>query len=74
MPEAPMMKEMKQDRVALDRAPSLRSYDDDGRLHIRVTNLSKANVCPYYGAEVSESEKHGLDPQKIYYLLRCLSR
>lgn len=65
-----MMKEMKQDRVALDRAPSLRSYDDDGRLHLRVTNLSKANVCPYYGHEISESEKHGLDPQKIYYLLR----
>ena len=55
--------------LALDRA-SVRSYDGDGRLHIKLAHISKANVCPYKGSEIPNSEKLGLEPNKIYYLLR----
>jgi uncharacterized protein len=57
------------DRIALDRE-SVRSYDVDGRLHISLANISKATVNPYYGFEIPGSEQAGLDPRKVYYLLR----
>jgi uncharacterized protein len=57
------------DRIALDRE-SVRSYDQDGRLHITLANISKAIVNPYYGFEIPGSEEAGLDPRKVYYLLR----
>ena len=49
---------------------SARSYDQDGRLHVAVSNISKAAVNPYYGREIPDFEKLGLQPEKIYYLLR----
>lgn len=55
-------------RLALDK--SLRHYDADGRLHVERTNISKAMVSPYLGSEIPECETLGLDPQKIYMLLR----
>lgn len=55
--------------IAFDRA-SVRRKDDDGHLHIEVANISKANVCPYNGSEIPESEKLGLDPNRVYLLLR----
>ncbi len=55
-------------RLAYDR--SLRHVDTDGRLHIEMTPISKANVCPYYGREIPGSEILGLDPDKLYQLLR----
>ena len=58
------------DRLALDRASSVRSIDQDGRLHVSLTPISKANVCPYRGSEIPEAEALGLDPDKIYMLLR----
>jgi len=54
--------------IALDR--SVRRTDVDGRLHIELTNLSKANVCPYYGREIPGAAAFGLDPNKIYQLYR----
>lgn len=57
------------DRLALDRA-SVRSFDADGRLRVAATPISKANVCPYYGREIPGSEALGLDPDRVYYLLR----
>lgn len=57
------------DCVAMDRS-SIRSYDKDGRLHISLTNISKANVCPYYGHEIPKAKELGLDLQKRYKLLR----
>lgn len=54
---------------AFDRA-SDRRYDDDGRLHVRDSNLTKANICPYMGAEIPNYEKLGLDPNRKYMLLR----
>lgn len=55
--------------LAFDRA-TVRSFDNDGRLHIEVTPISKANVCPYYGREIPNSKALGLQPDKVYYLLR----
>lgn len=55
--------------LAMDE-DSVRDKDLDGRLHVRVTNISKANVCPYRGQEIPDSDKLGLDPEKIYQLLR----
>ncbi|MDU5552583.1 MAG: DUF2213 domain-containing protein [Citrobacter freundii] len=55
--------------LAFDRA-TVRSFDKDGRLHIELTPISKANVCPYYGREIPNSRSLGLQPDKVYYLLR----
>lgn len=57
------------DRLAFDKG-SVRSYDHDGRLHVKLTHITKANVCPYRGDEIPEAEKLGLDPGRIYMLLR----
>lgn len=55
--------------LAFDRA-TVRSFDKDGRLHIELTPISKANICPYYGREIPNSRSLGLQPDKVYYLLR----
>lgn len=57
------------DRIAFDKG-SVRSYDHDGRLLIKLTHITKANVCPYKGDEIPDAEKLGLDPGRIYMLLR----
>lgn len=58
-----------EDAMAFDR-DSVRRYDNDGRLHVEVTNISKANVCPYRGKEIPNNKALGLDPERIYELLR----
>jgi 8-oxo-dGTP pyrophosphatase MutT (NUDIX family)/biotin operon repressor len=55
--------------LAFDR-DSLRTYDQDGRLHVASAHISKANVCPYLGEEIPNHEELGLDPKKVYHLLR----
>lgn len=55
--------------LAIDRA-SVRTKDVDGRLHVELTPISKAMVCPYYGHEIPNSEKLGLDQNKVYQLFR----
>ena len=57
------------ERLAFDRA-SVRSFDGNGRLQVKVSNISKANVCPYFGREIPNYEALGLDPDKIYQLWR----
>lgn len=54
---------------AFDRA-SVRSYDADGKMHVEMTPISKANVCVYYGKEIPGWQELGLDPEKAYRLLR----
>lgn len=54
--------------IALDR--SVRSYDADGHLHVARTPISKANICPYVGSEIPDYEQLGLDPKKLYQMLR----
>ncbi|WP_210453533.1 DUF2213 domain-containing protein [Pantoea ananatis] len=57
------------ERLAFDRA-SVRSFDGNGRLQVTKSNISKANVCPYYGREIPNAEAMGLEPDKIYRLWR----
>jgi hypothetical protein len=59
----------KKDVIAFDFS-SVRSKDQDGRLKVELTNISKANVCPYYGYEIPDAEALGLDPNRIYKLYR----
>lgn len=55
--------------IAFDRA-SARRIDDDGRMHVAQSNISKAVINPYYGSEIPRFVELGLDPQKVYHLLR----
>lgn len=55
--------------VALD-SQSVRSIDKDGRLHVRMTPISKATINEYYGSEIAGCQKLGLKPTKKYKLLR----
>lgn len=55
--------------LAFDRA-SVRTIDENGRLQISRTNISKANVNAYYGREIPRSEELGLEPNKLYRLWR----
>ena len=60
----------KRDTLTFD-LKSARYYDADGRLHVTLSNISKANVCPYYGHEIPDPDgKLGLDPEKVYQLYR----
>lgn len=54
--------------IALDR--TARRFDADGRLHVERSHISKATVNPYYGKEIPGFEALGLQPDKIYRLLR----
>lgn len=54
--------------MALDR--SMRRKDADGHLFVEMSNISKANVCPYFGREIPNGKALGLDPNQIYQLYR----
>lgn len=49
---------------------SVRTTDRDGRLHVDLSHISKANICPYLGKEIPGWESLGLEPTKIYQLYR----
>lgn len=55
--------------LATDR--SVRSKDADGHLRVSTANISKANVCPYYGREIPGWRDLGLDPNRVYMLYRA---
>ncbi len=55
--------------LAFDRA-SVRTYDQEGRLHVAITHISKANVCPYRGDEIPGYEQLGLTAGRVYQLYR----
>lgn len=57
------------DCMAIDRM-TVRNTDVDGRMHIEVSPISKANVCPYYGKEIPGWQALGLEPDRIYKLYR----
>jgi hypothetical protein len=58
-------------RIAMDRGA--RSRDINGWLHVKDCRISKANVCPYMGKEIPDSEALGLKPDEVYYLYRDAS-
>lgn len=55
--------------VAFDKQ-TLRKFDVDGRMHVEGCNISKANVCPYFGREIPSYQQLGLDANRIYSLYR----
>jgi len=57
-------------RHALDRASSVRSYDQDGRLRVASAVLTRSCVSPYLGSEIPDYDVLGLNPQATYMLLR----
>lgn len=54
-------------QVAFDKAFTLRWHDEDGRLHVDRSNLTRVQVAPYKGSEVPGWRDLGLDPDKVYY-------
>lgn len=62
-------KECAHESIAFD-STSVRSMDKDGRLHVRMTPISKATINEYYGSEIVDGNKLGLEPGKKYKLLR----
>jgi hypothetical protein len=56
--------------LAYDRAGSVRLMDEDGRLRVAVTPISKAAVNRYFGREIPGAEALGLVPDQAYRLLR----
>ena len=64
------MKEMSQDRLAFDLASSRTIDPHSGHMHVAQTNISKATVNPYNGSEIPGADELGLDPNKVYNLLR----
>lgn len=56
--------------VAFDAAPSQRTTDENGFLHVGASHITKAAVNPYYGREVPGWQEAGLDPETVYYGLR----
>lgn len=55
-------------KLALDA--TMRTFDKDGRMHIARSHISKACVNPYYGREIPRFQALGLDPNRIYMMLR----
>jgi hypothetical protein len=49
---------------------SARTVDKFGRLFIAMSNISKATVNPYRGSEIPGCAALGLDPDRVYMLLR----
>lgn len=57
--------------LAFDKASeSVRRTDNFARLHVKSSPITKACVNPYYGREIPRAKELGLDPDKIYRLLR----
>lgn len=60
---------MNKNTVAFDKA-SARHTDENGHLIVDSTVITKAAVNPYYGKEIPNYEALGLDPEKVYNMLR----
>lgn len=58
-----------EDALAFDRG-TVRHKDVDGRLHIDISNISKAAINPYRGNEIPNWQGLGLDPARVYKLFR----
>lgn len=53
-------------QLAMDK----RTIDGFGRMSVSVSNISKAAVNPYRGSEIPNHGALGLDPDRVYMLLR----
>jgi len=61
--------DVERDALAFDRM-TMRKFDQDGRMHVERCNISKANVCPYFGREIPGAAALGLEPNRIYRMYR----
>lgn len=57
--------EMNRHDLAMDSA-SKRSIDQNGFMHVEISNITKESVDPYRGYEIPRAKAFGLDPDKIY--------
>lgn len=64
------MKRLVYDRAQVD---SVRTVDDNGYLHVGISNITKEQVAPYLGSEIPGFEKLGLKPDEIYSVYRPAS-
>lgn len=55
------------DKYSFDSA---RTVDNNGYMHVAVSNLTKEQVVPYLGNTIPGYKEMGLDPDKIYQLYR----
>lgn len=62
-------------KLVYDRSPvdSVRTVDDNGYLHVGISNITKEQVTPYLGSEIPGFEKLGLKPDEIYSVYRPAS-
>lgn len=62
-------------KLVYDRSPvdSVRTLDDNGYLHVGISNITKEQVAPYMGSEIPGFEKLGLKPDEIYNVYRPAS-
>lgn len=51
--------------LALDKG-SMRSVDENGFLHVKISPLTRVQVAPYYGKEIPGWQSLCLQPDKIY--------
>lgn len=58
-------KPMNRHDLAMDSA-SKRSIDQNGFMHVEISNITKESVDPYRGYEIPRSKEFGFDPDKIY--------
>lgn len=56
-----------QDKNIMDSA---RTIDNNGYMHVDVSNLTKEQVVPYLGNTIPGYKELGLDPDKIYQIYR----
>ena len=59
-------------KLVYDRSPvdSVRTVDDNGYLHVGISNITKEQVAPYLGSEIPGFEDLGLKPDEIYNVYR----
>jgi Uncharacterized protein conserved in bacteria (DUF2213). len=50
--------------LAIDRG-SVRTVDDNGFLHVKISPLTRVQVAPYYGKEIPGWQSLGLEANKI---------
>lgn len=61
------------DKIVFDKVSfkdSVRSIDDNGFLHVAISNITKEQVAPYLGSEIPNFERLGLKPDSIYKVYR----
>lgn len=49
---------------------SARKVDSNGYMHVSDCPVTKEQVAPYYGYEIPDGDRFGLDPDTIYYVYR----